>query len=261
MDVQLMKECFQIYKEGMEVVKTILNGQHALGQEFMSLITRVIQGMEDAFKRYEDSVTNLKETQRIEVLRLQRVLEAKDSEIHSLKLKLIDEVNMFSEKTQKELESQVTDFLSTDQKICFDSDASISKDEIQGKIGQMLDQLHYSGAQGSLNEVFTILNIYKKFGQEVPIETSVMGDHQEILETNNIILRQLTNDLAGKFKQTQLQTAKRIMHRFFKKPETHDQEIETESEEQVNDLLRYTINTKEGVIKQLREDILGQQNV
>ena len=70
-----------------------------------------------------------------------------------------------------------------------------------------------------------------------------------MLETNNIILHQISEDINQKFKFTQRQTAKKVLNRFMKKLTFADKECQTVSEEDIMEQLQDQLKTKDSMIK------------
>ena len=65
-----------------------------------------------------------------------------------------------------------------------------------------METTNYSGAQGTLNEVNSIFNIYKRFAKEVPIETSLNADGRDLLEMNKMVLVELSSEMDFRMKHT-----------------------------------------------------------
>ncbi|CDW83604.1 UNKNOWN [Stylonychia lemnae] len=203
-----------------------------------------------AFETQKDQVNQ-------QLIQAKQELDLKDKELLRIKSLLISESQLFNnEQNQKELENEVLNFLQQNQMTLKQSQET--KEQIREQLQNLLKETNYSGAQTTLKEVHTFLNIQKKFAIDVPVEASIVGDKRQILETNNIMLNDLANDLDVRFKDTQRQTAKKILQRFFKKNPTREIEVQTQSEEQLIENLKSQMIQKEEIIKVQREELVNQ---
>lgn len=89
----------------------------------------------------------------------------------------------------------------------------LSIDEIDSNIQNLLGQANYSGAQTTLNEVNSLFNICLKVSNNRFADASV--DSKELLETNNLILKTLSNGFENRVHYTQRETAKKILSRYY----------------------------------------------
>ena len=74
----------------------------------------------------------------------------------------------------------------------------------------------YSGVNGALYEVFTILNFYKHVNKELLYESSRINEQETEMTDKNQVIGVLSDDLDQRFKSTQRQTALKVLQKYYK---------------------------------------------
>lgn len=94
-----------------------------------------------------------------------------------------------------------------------------------------------------------LLDIYKRFSLsdivgEKSKDVTIVGDH--------VMLQDLKSEIQSKIKTTQKETAKKIIKRFYRKTETSEAGVQTESIEDKVEEMKMQIQQKESTITYLR---------
>eukprot|EP00347_Sterkiella_histriomuscorum_P022475 403338352 len=255
-DLDYQEQNFKYYYETfLSFFNLYQQKQSIYSQDFLFFIQRLMSNINDCFTSTKKAVEYFKDVQQQELQKLKNQLKLRDIEILRIKSLLIDQTDMFSEENRKELENQVSDYLGNNSTSI--NAALMTKDDIRDQLNSLLEQTNYSGAQSTLTEVHTFLNIQKQFAKDVPIEASINGDQRAILETNNILMHDLAQDLDCKFKDTQRQTARKIMQRFLTKKETQEQSCQTINEEEIIESLKQQLQQKQDLLQIQRDDLVN----
>lgn len=80
----------------------------------------------------------------------------------------------------------------------------------------MLEHSQYSGAQDTLNEVYTILNFYKHVHKELVYESQRTAVNESQMTDHKQVFKVLSEGLDGKVKDTQWGTAKKVLQRYYR---------------------------------------------
>lgn len=123
---------------------------------------------------------------------------------------------MFTDEAKKSLEAQVRDFLGHS-----DAGASLSHgketyEKLRDRIFYVMEDSQYSGVNGDLKEILQLLNFYKHVHKELLIETQRIGENESQLTDKDLVMENLSEDVDGKLKETQIHTTKRVLQRYYK---------------------------------------------
>lgn len=139
---------------------------------------------------------------------------------------------MFNEENKAYLEKRVRDFLkqgpskliveplnegNIEEKAC-----PLTQYEIRDQLVRVFEKLQYSGAKDDLDHIFTILNFYQGVRKEMLYENKRIIDNEDAMSNNAFILQSLKVDFGDTLKLTQTETARKVLHRYYKNITTRD---------------------------------------
>jgi len=93
---------------------------------------------------------------------------------------------------------------------------------MSARLLEIFEKLKYSDADSSLRHVYTILNFYKGVHRELNYENQRVTDKEGKLVNLREVIEELSEDLGGTLKLTQKETARKVLHRYYKNVKTKE---------------------------------------
>ena len=121
---------------------------------------------------------------------------------------------------------------------------------------RVFEKLKYSGAKDDLDHIFTILNFYQGVKKEILLENKRIIDSEDAMSNNAFVLQSLKMDFGDTLKLTQTETARKVLHRYYKNITTRDINVQTMPEESYIRELEMIISDKEDMIKATNQTLM-----
>ncbi len=121
---------------------------------------------------------------------------------------------------------------------------------------RVFEKLKYSGAKDDLDHIFTILSFYQGVKKEILLENKRIIDSEDAMSNNAFVLQSLKMDFGDTLKLTQTETARKVLHRYYKNITTRDIHVQTMPEESYIRELEMIISDKEDMIKATNQTLM-----